>query len=106
VSWVVGSRPTARATMMRYRALSAWWVTKDRHFRTVGMGQGGRTAAAIYGLVGTCKHLSIDPFAYVLKALAGLFSLRENPTEEQLTRWLPDRWLLRGAALIRRTEAS
>jgi transposase len=71
-----------------------------------GSAQGGRTAAALYSVVGTCKHLGIDPFAYLREALAGLFALRENPTEEQLMGWLPDRWLLRRAALIGRTEAS
>jgi hypothetical protein len=47
--------------------------------------------------VGTCKHLGIDPFAYLREALPGLFALAENPQAEQLPDWLPDRWLQRRA---------
>ena len=46
-------------------------------------------------LVGTCKHLGIDPFVYLRDALMGLFALGEKPTAEQLREWLPDRWLQR-----------
>jgi hypothetical protein len=42
----------------------------------------------------TCKHLEIDPFAYLRDALPGLFALGEAPKAEQLLDWLPDRWLL------------
>jgi hypothetical protein len=55
---------------------------------------GGQTAAVLYSAVGTCKHLGIDPFAYLREALPGLFALGEEPTAEQLRDWLPDRWLL------------
>lgn len=61
----------------------------------VGSERGGRTAAVLYSVVGTCKHLGIDPFVYLRDALPGLFALGENPTAEQLLEWLPDRWLLR-----------
>jgi transposase len=60
----------------------------------IGSEKGGRTAAVLYSMVGTCKHLGIDPFAYLKEALPGLFALGENPTAEQLLPWLPDRWLL------------
>jgi transposase len=60
----------------------------------VGSEAGGRTAAALYSAVGTCKHLGIDPFAYLREALPGLFALGDRPTAEQLAEWLPDRWLL------------
>jgi hypothetical protein len=30
-----------------------------------GRAEGGRTAAALYSVAGTCKHLGIDPFAYL-----------------------------------------
>ena len=46
-------------------------------------------------MVATCKHLGIDPFAYLKEALPGLFALGERPKEEQLAEWLPDAWLLR-----------
>ena len=61
----------------------------------LGSETGGRTAAVLYTMVGTCKHLGIDPFTYLKEALPGLFGLGEKPTAEQLAEWLPDRWLLR-----------
>lgn len=61
----------------------------------MGSEQGGRTAAVLYTLVGTCKHLGIDPFVYLREALAGLFALGDKPTSEHVREWLPDRWLLR-----------
>ncbi len=60
----------------------------------IGSEAGGRTAAVLYSAVGTCKHLGIDPFAYLREALPGLFALGEEPTVEQLAAWLPDRWHL------------
>jgi transposase len=61
----------------------------------IGSEAGGRVAAVAYTVAGTCRHLGIDPFAYLREALMGLFALGEKPTAEQLTEWLPDRWLLR-----------
>jgi transposase len=61
----------------------------------IGSEAGGRTAAVLYSVTATCRHLGIDPFAYLRDALPGLFALGEEPTAEQLTDWLPDRWLLR-----------
>jgi hypothetical protein len=61
----------------------------------IGSEVGGQTAAVLYSVVGTCKHLGIDPFAYLRDALPGLFGLGEEPIAEQLHDWLPDRWLLR-----------
>jgi transposase len=60
----------------------------------IGSEVGGQTAAVLYSVVGTCKHLLIDPFAYLREALPGLFALGEKPKSEQLLDWLPDRWLL------------
>lgn len=60
----------------------------------IGSEVGGQTAAVLYSVVGTCKHLGIDPFAYLRDALPGLFALGETPTAEHLLDWLPDRWLL------------
>ena len=60
----------------------------------IGSETGGETAAVLYSMVGTCKHLGIDPFAYLKEALPGLFALGEKPSVEQLLDWLPDRWLL------------
>jgi transposase len=60
----------------------------------IGSEAGGQTAAVLYSVAGTCKHLGIDPFAYLREALPGLFALGEEPTAEQLSAWLPDRWQL------------
>jgi transposase len=60
----------------------------------LGSESGGETAAVLYSVVGTCKHLGIDPFAYLKEMLPGLFALGEKPTGERLSEWLPDRWLL------------
>jgi transposase len=60
----------------------------------IGSEAGGKTAAVLYTMVGTCKHLGVDPFVYLQEALPGLFALGEEPTKEQILPWLPDRWLL------------
>jgi transposase len=64
------------------------------NWKVLGSEAGGRTAAVLYSVVGTCKHLGIDPFAYLREALPGLFALGDAPTAEQLADWLPDRWVL------------
>jgi transposase len=58
----------------------------------VGSETGGQTAAVLYTLVGTCKHLGIDPFAYLREALPGLFALGDKPKNDELMGWLPDAW--------------
>jgi transposase len=77
----------------------------ERTLRTIALGRnnwgvigseaGGKTAAVLYTLVGTCKHLGIDPFVYLRETLPGVFALGEKPSAEHLLDWLPDRWLLR-----------
>ena len=61
----------------------------------IGSEAGGETAAVLFSVAGTCKHLGTDPFAYLKEALPGLFALGEKPGAGQLLDWLPDRWLLR-----------
>jgi hypothetical protein len=95
------------AALRRY--LDAGWLALDnnlseRVLRTVAIGRnnwgvlgsegGGRSAAVLYSVVGTCKHLGLDPWCYLREALQGLFALSEDPSAEQLAPWLPDRWLL------------
>jgi transposase len=60
-----------------------------------GSAEGGRTAAALYSVVGTYKHLRIDPFAFLREALPALFALGNTAGEEALAYWLPDKWRLR-----------
>jgi hypothetical protein len=67
------------------------------NWSAIGSEVGGTTAAVLYSIVGTCKQLGIDPFAYLREALPGLFALRDQPVAEQLSDWLPDRWLLNRA---------
>ncbi len=57
-----------------------------------GSAAGGRTAAALYSVVGTCKHLGLDPFAYLRELLPALYALGNDPPEEALAEWLPDVW--------------
>jgi transposase len=61
----------------------------------LGSAGGGQTAAVLYSVVGTCKHLGIDPWRYLREALPALFTLGETATAEQLLTWLPDAWRLR-----------
>jgi hypothetical protein len=75
------------------RTLRAIAVGRN-NWGVIGSEAGGKTAAVLYTMVGTCKHLGIDPFAYLKEALPGLFALGGKPTSEQLLAWLPDRWLL------------
>jgi transposase len=67
-------------------------VVGRANWQFCGSAAGGRTAASLYSVVGTCKHLGIDPFAYLRDALPGLFGLGEAPGEEALACWLPDVW--------------
>jgi transposase len=76
------------------RTLRAVAVGRN-NWGVVGSEAGGKTAAVLYSVTATCRHLGIDPFAYLHDALPGLFALGEEPTAEQLAEWLPDRWLLR-----------
>jgi transposase len=72
----------------------------------LGSAAGGKTAAVLYSVVGTCKHLGIDPFLYLREALPGLFALGEKPSTEQLLDWLPDRWLLQRSRDAPRQKAA
>jgi transposase len=71
-----------------------------------GSAEGGRTAAVLYSVVGTCKYLGIDPFAYLCELLPALFALGDEPAAEQLLKWLPDRWLLRRDQGASRVESA
>jgi transposase len=76
------------------RTLRAIAVGRN-NWGVVGSEQGGQTAAVLYSVVGSCKHLGMDPFVYLRETLPGLFALGEKPTVEQLLPWLPERWLAR-----------
>jgi transposase len=81
-------------------------VAGRSNWQFCGSAEGGRTAAALYGAAGTCKHLGTDPFAYLREALPALFALGNEPEAEQLLEWLPDRWLLRCGRVSSPAEAT
>jgi hypothetical protein len=60
-----------------------------KNYMFVGSDRGGRTAATLYSLVGSCKRHRIDPFAYLRDVLERL------PTQaaERLGELLPDAWI-------------
>jgi transposase len=74
-------------------------VVGRANWQFCGSAEGGRTAAALYSMVGTCKHLGIDPFVYLREALPALFGFGESPGAEALAAWLPDVWQKRQQAV-------
>jgi transposase len=104
----VGYAPANREALTRYREqgyLSVDNNLSERALRQVvvgranwqfcGSAEGGRTAAALYSVAGTCKHLGLDPFACLRDALPGLFILGESPPGDAVAAWLPDVWSAR-----------
>jgi transposase len=67
-------------------------VVGRANWQFCGSAEGARTAAALFSMVSTCKHLRIDPFDYLREALPALFGLGQAPGEEALACWLPDVW--------------
>ena len=60
-----------------------------KNYLFVGSDRGGRTAATLYSLVGSCKRHHIDPFAYLKDILE---RLPTHPTD-RLGELLPDAWV-------------
>jgi transposase len=60
-----------------------------KNYLFVGSDRGGRTAATLYSLVGSCKRHGVDPFAYLKDILERL------PTHpaDRLGELLPDAWI-------------
>jgi transposase len=60
-----------------------------KNYLFVGSDRGGRTAATLYSLVGTCKRHEVDPFAFLKDILERL------PTHaaDRLGELLPDVWI-------------
>ena len=69
-----------------------------KNWKFVGSASSGASAAIHYTVVGTCRHLGIDPFAYLREVLPKLHALGTTPTDEQLTELLPDVWARRHQA--------
>ena len=60
-----------------------------KNYLFVGSDRGGRTAATLYSLVGSCKRHGVDPIAYFKDILGRL------PTHpvDRLGELLPDAWV-------------
>jgi transposase len=71
-----------------------------------GSAAGGQTAAVLYSVVATCKHLGIDPFAYLREVLPAVAALGDKPSEEALAYWLPDVWQRRQGSLAAQPATS
>ncbi|MCE9564032.1 MAG: transposase [Planctomycetes bacterium] len=66
-----------------------------KNWKFVGSASSGANAAVHFTVVGSCRHLGIDPFAYLRDVLPKLRELGANPTDEQLVELLPDVWARR-----------
>jgi hypothetical protein len=81
--------------MLRAQALGR------KNWTFLGSDRGGRTAAGLYSLTGSCRHLDLDPFAYLADVLRRLPS---HPAD-QLGQLLPDAWFTSHPAARRKTAA-
>lgn len=69
------------------RALRAVAVGR-KNWLFAGSDAGGQTAAVLYSLVGTCRRLAVEPWAYLRDVLARWPTLPAEPRDELL----PERW--------------
>jgi transposase len=72
-----------------------------RNWTFLGSDRGGRTAAVLYSVTGTCRHHDIDPFAYLRDVLRQLPSRPSG----QLGELLPDVWFESHPSARRKTAA-
>jgi transposase len=76
------------------RTLRAVAVGRN-NWKFVGSASAGERAAVHHTVVGTCRHLGVDPFAYLRDALPSLYALGEDPSDDHLAELLPDAWARR-----------
>jgi hypothetical protein len=81
--------------MLRAQALGR------KNWTFLGSDCGGRTAAVLYSLTGTCKHHGIDPFAFLDDALRRLPSRPAGRLDD----FLPDVWFASHPAARRKAAA-
>jgi transposase len=81
--------------MLRAQALGR------KNWTFLGSDRGGRTAAVLYSLTGTCSHHDIDPFAYLQDMLRRLPSHPADQLEERL----PDVWFASNTSARRKRAA-
>ena len=65
------------------RALRAVAVGR-KNYLFAGSDAGGRAAAVLYSVVGTCRRLGLDPFAYLRDAFARLPGIAADRLDELL----------------------
>jgi transposase len=76
-----------------------------RNWKFVGSAASGANAAIHFTVVGSCRHLGIDPLAYLRDVLPKLHELGAEPKDEQLAELLPDAWARRRQVSVAATEA-
>src|SRR5512143_1158700 len=72
-----------------------------RNWTFLGGDRGGRTAAVLYSLTGSCRHHDIDPFA----CLQGILSRLPSLPPGQLHELLRDLWFTSQPSARRKTAA-
>ena len=70
------------------RALRAVAIGR-KNYLFAGSDGGGESAAVLYSVIGTCRRLGLDPFAYLRDALVRLPSRPDGSPDDLL----PDRWV-------------
>jgi hypothetical protein len=96
-NWGALMRYTEHGCLAIDNNLSERVVVGRGNWQFCGSAEGGRTAATLYTVVGTCKPLRIDPFVYFRESLPALFALGDSPGPEAPAPWLPDAWRQRQA---------
>jgi transposase/uncharacterized coiled-coil protein SlyX len=75
------------------------------NWKFLGSAESGANAAIHFTVVGSCRHLGIDPLAYLRDVLPKLHELGANPKDEQRTELLPDAWSRRRQATVTATAS-
>ncbi len=81
--------------MLRAQALGR------KNYTFLGSDRGGKTAAVLYTMTGSCKHHDIDPFAYLQDILSRL----PSSSPGQLDELLPDVWFVTHPSTRRKMAA-
>jgi transposase/uncharacterized coiled-coil protein SlyX len=76
-----------------------------KNWKFVGSAASGSSAAIHFKVVGSCRHLGIDPFAYLRDVLPKLHDLGSKSTEVQLAELLPDAWARHRQAAVAATAS-
>jgi transposase len=101
VGYALGNRAAlARYTEAGFLAIDN--NASERTLRAVALGRknylfagsdgGGRSAAVLYSVIGSCRRLGLDPFEFLTEAFGRIPGL----PAERLDEFLPDRWVAGG----------